>query len=100
MSARSLTFDDTGLLPAVIAEDVLRQLGIEDRSLIEYVEQRTETAYRESDKFRSGLSSTDPRGWYRMWVEHWIRGEHHRRDKRRQAEFQERQQLTNPREGV
>ena len=77
MSASKLaTFESTGLLPAVVAGDVLRQLGIADETLVDYVEQRTENLYRESKIFRRGLSSTDPRGWYRMWVEHWIRGEY------------------------
>jgi hypothetical protein len=81
-------FESTGLLPAIVTEDVLRELGINDPTLIDYVEQRTESVYRENAKFRYGLSSTDPRGWYRMWVRHWIEGEHNRREKQKRLAFQ------------
>lgn len=77
------TFDDTGLLPQIVAEAVLRQLEIQDETLIDYVIDRTDRAFCTSVTFRRGLTSTDARGWYRMWVEHWIRGEHKRRTKLR-----------------
>jgi hypothetical protein len=80
-----LTFESTGLLPVVVAADVLRELGVTDETLIDYVEQRTQDVYRNNERFRKGLSSTDPRAWYRMWVKHWIAGEHNRREKRRLA---------------
>jgi hypothetical protein len=89
MSAKvkTLTFESTGLLPAVVAADVLRELNITDGTLIDYVEQRTQGVYQNNERFRHGLSSTDPRAWYRMWVRHWIQGEHNRREKRRQLQF-------------
>lgn len=84
------TFADTELLPHVVAEDVLRQLGIRDVTLVDYVTDKTERMYATSERFRAGLSSTDPRAWYRMWVEHWIRGEHNRRMRQARSEHAER----------
>jgi hypothetical protein len=91
MSARR-TLESTGLLPTVVAADVLHQIGIDDETLIDYVERKTESAYQHSDHFRRGLHSADPRAWYRMWVEHWIKGEHGRREKRRRLEVAHDQQ--------
>lgn len=82
---RKVTFDDTGLHPATVAQDVLRQLDITDSTLVDYVIKKTYNVYDHNERFRSGLSSTDPRGWYKMWVEHWIKGEHKRRLKLAQA---------------
>jgi hypothetical protein len=87
VKVKTLTFESTGLLPAVVAEGMLRELSIADETLIDYVEQRTQDVYRNNERFRKGLSSTDPRAWYRMWVKHWIAGEHNRREKRRQLQF-------------
>ena len=87
MSNSNLSFESTGLLPAVVAENVLRQLSIADETLIDYIERKTENVYRNNPGFRQSLTSGDPRACYRMWVEHWITGEHHRREKQRAIVF-------------